>query len=300
VRIDTGVQQCDVITPFYDPMIAKLIVWDETRELALTRMRRALSEYQVVGVTTNIAFLKRLVTSPSFVNANLDTSLIEREKEWLLEEDSGAPDEACLVATLAAILLESDGERDVSSLHSPWAMRDGWRLCACLKRTFKFVRNEREYSVLVEYLAGAYRMTLGARSFVIRGDRKLEGALTVVIDGNQFHATVIEVEGAYHVFFEGESYLYRLLDPLAFDVAEGAEEHSLVAPMPGRLVTLLVQPGDDVEEGTPLLMLEAMKMEYTVMAPTAGRVQSFLFAAGDQVPEGAQLMHFERAMKSES
>ena len=314
VRIDTGVQEGDGITPFYDPMIAKLIVWDETRELALARMSRALSEYQIVGVVTNIEFLKRLVTSPSFVEANLDTSLIEREREWLLNEATEAPDEACLIAVLAALLSEgrvnSKGnvERGLDDPHTPWAMRDGWRLGSSLKRTFQLVQKDREYAVLVEYLAGAYRMTLtqGSASvsasgpFAVRGEMRARGALTVAIDGSQFHATVIEAHGFYHVFFDGQSYVYRLLDPLAFDVEEDANEHSLAAPMPGRLVKLIVEPGVSVEKGAPLLMLEAMKMEYTIMAPAAGKVQSFFFAPGDQIPEGAQLLHFVRETEMES
>jgi 3-methylcrotonyl-CoA carboxylase alpha subunit len=295
VRVDTGVEQGDAITPFYDPMIAKLIVWDETRELALRSMTRALSEYQIVGVTTNVAFLQRLVASASFAGAVLDTSLIEREKHWLQAADSRAPDEAGLLAALAVLLHEWREELDSRKEgYSPWKIRDGWRMSSWLKRELVFLHGDVRWPILVEYLANAYRMRVGEQWFSVSGELGKNGALIATIEGNRIHAEVIEDRGSYHVFFDGCRHVYMLSDPLAFDVKENAEENSLLAPMPGRVVALVVGPGERVERGDALLVLEAMKMEYTIRAPGAGRVQAFLYAAGDQVAEGVQLLHFER------
>jgi len=295
VRVDTGVEQGDAITPFYDPMIAKLIVWDETRELALRSMTRALSEYQIVGVTTNVAFLQRLVASASFAGAVLDTSLIEREKHWLQAADSRAPDEAGLLAALAVLLHEWREELDSRKEgYSPWKIRDGWRMSSWLKRELVFLHGDVRWPILVEYLANAYRMRVGEQWFSVSGELGKNGALIATIEGNRIHAEVIEDRGSYHVFFDGCRHVYMLSDPLAFDVKENAEESSLLAPMPGRVVALVVDPEERVERGDALMVLEAMKMEYTIRAPGAGRVQAFLYAAGDQVAEGVQLLHFER------
>ncbi|HEX4650507.1 MAG TPA: biotin/lipoyl-containing protein, partial [Granulicella sp.] len=295
VRIDTGVEQGDAITPFYDPMIAKLIVWEETRELALRSMTHALSEYEIVGVTTNIAFLQRLVSSPSFAAALLDTSLIEREKNWLQGPESNAPIEALLLAALAVLLRERREElRSQKTSYSPWKIRDGWRMASSLNRALVFLQGEMRCSILVEYGADTYRMRIGDEHFCVNGEPEENGALIAIIDGHRIHAEVVEDSGSYHVFLDGCRHVYMLSDPLDVNLKEGAEESSLLSPMPGRVVEMTVAEGQRVERGDALLVLEAMKMEYTIRAPAAGRVQAFLYAAGDQVAEGAQLLHFER------
>jgi 3-methylcrotonyl-CoA carboxylase alpha subunit len=295
VRIDTGVAQGDAITSFYDPMIAKLIVWDETRELALSRMTYALSEYQIVGVTTNIAFLQRLVSSPSFCDAVLDTSLIEREKDWLQAADSSVPAEFGLLAALAVLLRERREELESQrESYSPWKLRDGWRMASSLQRELVFLQGDMRWPIRVEYSTVAYRMRVGEQWFSVSGELEASGALVATIEGNRVHAEVVEDRGSYHVFFATCRHVYMLLDPLAFDLKENAEESSLLAPMPGRVVALAVGPGERVQRGDALLVLEAMKMEYTIRAPAAGRVESFLYAAGDQVAEGVQLLHFDR------
>jgi 3-methylcrotonyl-CoA carboxylase alpha subunit len=295
VRIDTGVEQGDAITPFYDPMIAKLIVWEETRELALRSMTHALSEYEIVGVTTNIAFLQRLVSSPSFAAALLDTSLIEREKNWLQGPESNAPIEALLLAALAVLLRERREElRSQKISYSPWKIRDGWRMASSLNRALVFLQGEMRCSILVEYGADTYRMRIGDEHFCVNGEPEENGALIAIIDGHRIHAEVVEDRGSYHVFLDGCRHVYMLSDPLDVNLKEGAEESSLLSPMPGRVVEMTVAEGQRVERGDALLVLEAMKMEYTIRAPAAGRVEAFLYAAGDQVAEGAQLLHFER------
>jgi len=295
VRVDSGVEQGDTISSFYDPMIAKLVVWDETRELALSRMTRALQSYQIVGVTSNVDFLNRIITSHSFREAILDTSLIEREAEWLHAAHRETPNEASLLAALA-VLVQEDGQthRADAGLSSPWEIRDGWRIAGSFSRSMTFTHRDQQHTIVVDYGSGCYRMTLAERSFVVNSERASTPELIATIDGHRQHASVVESVGRYFIFLNDERYVYQWIDPLAQYTSVDVHETGFAAPMPGRIVALLVAPGARVTTGESLLVLEAMKMEYTVKAPAAGTVHSFLVAAGDQVSEGASLLEFER------
>ena len=290
IRIDSGVEQGDSITPFYDPMIAKLIVWDETRELAVRRMQNALDEFQIVGVTSNVGFLHRLVSSPSFSNANLDTGLIDREKEFVWPQASAAPDRAIVLAALAIVLRE----RGAAKANSPWARNDGWRLNATYTRRLAFTEADHAYTAVVEYGPRDLCISVGTSTHLVSGELQQHGRINAIIDGQRVHATVIMHHGRSHVFIAGQSYVLAYIDPLEVAAEGHSKESSLLAPMPGRVIAQVVQPGDPVEQGAPLMILEAMKMEYTIHAPAAGNVESFHFAVGDQVTEGAELLHFNR------
>jgi 3-methylcrotonyl-CoA carboxylase alpha subunit len=291
VRIDSGVEQGDAITPFYDPMIAKLIVWDETRELAVQRMNDALAGWRIVGVANNVEFLRRLVTSRSFREAELDTELIEREKEWIWRKDAATADTPVVLAALGVVL----GEREAKGRENlPWAWRDGWRLNGSYKRRLIFKRGERELSAEVEYRAKDYGISIGTAHYPVSAEAGENGSIAAVIDGRRVHGTVISWRGRVHVFYADQSCVLTYVDPLEIAVQGHSSESSLLAPMPGRVIAQLAKAGDRVEKGTPLLVLEAMKMEYTIHAPDAGRVESFHFAVGDQVTEGAELVHFNR------
>ena len=296
VRVDAGVEAGDAITSFYDPMIAKLIVWDETRALALSRMHRALSEFEVVGVTTNVAFLERLITSSSFAEGRLDTSLIEREKDWLAEEADTDHTEHALLAALALLLREDTGEND----SSPWAQRDGFRLLGSLHRTITLTSKRKAQTIRVTYHRHSFNMELNGVDYAVSGSFERADELTATINNHRVHATVVIAHNILHVFHQGRSEAFSGHDPLAFREDESASEGSLVAPIPGLLTALLVKPGDLVEKSAPLLVLEAMKMEYTIVAPASGRVRTFFFGVGDKVSEGTQLLEFLPAKDSAS
>ncbi len=293
VRIDSGVEQGDSITPFYDPMIAKLIVWDQTRELACRRMAAALGEFQIVGVTNNISFLQHVVTSPSFISANLDTDLIEREKDWIWPEHGPTPDTAIVLAVLDIVL----GEREAAATlepNSPWARHDGWRLNGSYKRRFDLTREDNTSVAVVEYCRKGYRISIGSANYSVDGKAVENRRLDATIDGQRVQATVISYHGHSHVFLDGQSYVLTYIDPLEIAAEGHSKESSLLAPMPGRVIAQLVQTGELVGKGAALMVLEAMKMECTIHAPAAGRVGSFHFAVGDQVTEGVELLHFNR------
>ncbi len=297
VRVDTGVEEGDEISPFYDPMIAKLIVWDENRDQACARMLQALADYRVVGVANNIDFLSRLVACPAFAHADLDTGLIERERAYLFPEGEATPAEVFLVAALAELLRETarahEAARRDPDPRSPWHARDGWRLNATAVRALMFRVDDAQHTVQVAYRGDGYTLTLDGRAVQARGELDARGQLRVELDGTRMDANVIAAGRMRHVFLHGRSWQLAAVDPLHFAGEGGGAEGGLLAPMPGKIIALVAEPGSRVAKGAPLLILEAMKMEHTINAPAAGLVKAYRYAVGDQVGDGAELVEFE-------
>ena len=303
VRVDTGFEQGDEITPYYDPMIAKLIVWDVDRHAALARMRQALADYRIVGVSTNIDFLSRLVACPAFANADLDTGLIERSRDFLFPAQSDPPSSVFFVAAVAGLLREYAAALARASHSgdpwSPWSLHDGWRLNIQPRRTLTYRSGDTRHEVLVAYAADGWRLTLGNESVLARGrvldSGQFAGQLAVELDDRRLVASVVAVteKQERHVFLNGTNYVILRDDPLHLVAAGGAQGGGLTAPMPGKVIALLAAVGQRVDKGAPLLILEAMKMEHTITAPKNGRVKAFHYAAGDQVADAAELVDFE-------
>ena len=298
VRVDTGVEQGDEVTAWYDPMIAKLIAWDHFREGALKHLSAALLEFQVVGVKTNLQFLHRLVNTPSFTAPELDTDLLEREREHLFAEEAPAPEEACLFAVLSLLSAEADDARKTDAA-SPWSRADGWRLASTLSRRFSLTSVSQLCDVLVTYTTYGYTMSVAEKQFNVRLEMSdVVGAtqeLTATIDGHRMTAAIVRLADTLHVYLAGNAWEYQWQNPLAAATANTVEESTILSPMPGIVSAVLIEPGVFVEKDTPIIVLEAMKMEFTIVAPAAGHVREFLYAQGDQVPEGTQLFQFEPA-----
>ena len=297
VRVDTGVEEGDEITPFYDPMIAKLIVWDESRDGALARMRQALADYQVAGLTTNIDFLSRLVACPAFAGADLDTGLIERQKDFLFPAAQPVPRDTLLVATVGELLWEQHAAKLAAKTsgdpYSPWHARDGWRMNLSSARTISFKDGETLVDAQVRYRRDQWEITLAGETTLARG-KKLDGdRFAVELDDRRLIASVVAVDDKRSIFLQGATYTLLRDDPLHRVDAGDSHGGGLTAPMPGKVVALLAQPGQKVDKGTPLLILEAMKMEHTITAPAAGIVKAFCYATGEQVADGAALVEFE-------
>jgi len=297
VRVDTGVEEGDEITPHYDPMIAKLIVWDEHRDAALARMRKALADYQVAGVTTNIDFLSRLVACPAFAGADLDTGLIERQKDFLFPATQAVPRDALLVATVGELLWEQHAAKQAARTGgdpwSPWHARDGWRMNLSSARTISFRDGEALVDAQVRYGDAQWAITIAGETTLARG-KKLDGdRFAVELNDRRLMASVVAVDDKRSLFLQGSTYSLLRDDPLHRVDAGDSHGGGLTAPMPGKVVALLAQPGQKVDKGTPLLILEAMKMEHTITAPAAGTVKNFCYAAGEQVSDGAELVEFE-------
>ncbi|MET4681753.1 acetyl/propionyl/methylcrotonyl-CoA carboxylase subunit alpha [Stenotrophomonas rhizophila] len=294
VRVDAGVEQGDAITPFYDPMIAKLIVWDVDRDAALRRMQQALAECEVVGVTTNAAFLRRLVMTDSFTQAKLDTALIEREQAALAPNDGDSDPALWALAAIAGVATSEAAHRDARDPHSPWQAQDGWRLGAAAARALTLEHRGAQRSVAVQ--GAGEQWTVHMDGNALQGSGRLAGDALRVQIGEQLHrATVIRDGNELYLFGSEGVQRFTLHDPVSEADQSVADAGSLVAPMPGRIVATLVAPGTAVKRGAPLLVLEAMKMEHTLQAPADGTVQGYRVKAGDQVGDGAVLVDFEAA-----
>jgi len=294
VRVDSGVREGDAITPFYDPMIAKLIVHGADREEALGRMARALRDCEAVGLHTNAAFLQRIVACKPFAEADLDTGLIERHHDTLFAPQ--ASPRAALALACAALLAR---ERDMQAGGaSPWAALPNWRLNAGYRRTIEWRALERETDVTVAYEDGAAGQRLAAGDAAAQPFAWSRGAtpldFDVTLDGVRSSGRVYADGDTFHVFTQGaaEAFEWRNLIAHAGDTEHGGGR--LTAPMPGKVIAVLVEPGQAVEAGTPLIVMEAMKMEHTIGAPAAGVVAEILYAVGDQVADGAQLLVMEQ------
>ncbi|HTO47135.1 MAG TPA: acetyl/propionyl/methylcrotonyl-CoA carboxylase subunit alpha [Burkholderiales bacterium] len=299
VRIDTGVAAGDEISPHYDPMIAKLIVWDRDRPAALARMRAALEAFRVVGLTTNVGFLGRLVASRAFASADLDTGLIERSREELFSPPAPASDETLALATLAELLRHDREAREHAAASgdpwSPWGECDGWRLNQDNHHIFVFSEGEHQVAVTAHYRKGTYEVELpGGRRILSGGETGAHG-LRAWIDGAVVEGTVVRSGAAIDVFHGTERHSLEVHDPWLAEVEGDAHAGGLAAPMPGKVIAVLVAAGASVERGAPLVIMEAMKMEHTITAPAAGTVKEVLYAVGEQVAEGAELIRFDAA-----
>jgi 3-methylcrotonyl-CoA carboxylase alpha subunit len=300
VRVDTGVAAGDEISPHYDPMIAKLIVWDRDRPAALRRMRDALGAFEIVGPTTNVGFLARLVQCAPFAAADLDTGLIERARAELFPPPAAVPDEVLALAT-AAELARLGREARAHAVASgdpwsPWSECDGWRLNQDNHHVFVFKEGERQHAVTVHYRpGGAFEVELPGGRRVLRCESVGASGVRAWLDDESIAATVVRSGEAIDVFHAGERHRFELHDPWLAEVEAEAHGGGLTAPMPGKVIAVLVDAGAKVERGAPLLIMEAMKMEHTIMAPAAGAVKEILYGVGDQVAEGAELIRFDAA-----
>jgi 3-methylcrotonyl-CoA carboxylase alpha subunit len=273
-------------------MLAKLIVWGRDRDEALAHMAQALSEYQVVGLATNIAFLKRLVESQPFSQADLDTGLIERHQEALFP-----PAQAASLQTLAlaaASLLTSERSAG-SAANDPWSDTSGWRMNGALRRQLDFADESHAYPVAIGYRQNGWTLGCGGTPVAMTLVERNGAHIVLKLDGATVRGTVVRDGDVFHVFTAGMHVVLDYNDPLAHAGAAEAEGGRLTAPMPGKIVAVLVVKGQNIEKGAPLLIMEAMKMEHTIAAPANGMVEELLYAVGDQVAEGAQLLAFKAA-----
>ncbi len=297
IRVDGGVRTGDTITPFYDPMIAKLIVHGADRDQARARMLQALAQTQAVGVQTNVAFLSRLMRDSAFAAADLDTGLIERQRATLLPEPT--PADAATLALATAAVLASQGQAQ-SAPHAaapadPWDTRDGWRLGGRYQRQLQWIDNGETRHVGVARQGADWTLDSGdgARPFAWRAEQATGPArvLRITLDGRERAGTVVLHADKAHVFGDGGARALDLYDPLAHaQDTQGDHGGGLTAPMPGKIISIAVKAGDSVAKGQPLLVMEAMKMEHTISAPADGKVEELFYAVGDQVTEGAELV----------
>ena len=293
VRVDSGVRQGDTISPYYDSMVAKLIVHGETREQALARLDAALAQTHIVGLATNVQFLRHVVQSRSFAQADLDTALIVREGEVLFDQERvGLPLAAASV--VAHTLLQEQAVQAASSTPQGWldpfARRDGWRAHGVTLRHFEFEFHGQRHGAQLTYLHdGALHLQIGTESGLLQMTPGEHG-LDLQFAGQRQRVQVWRSGEVAHVFLNRGATQITVIDALAHAGEAPLEGGRLTAPMPGKVVSFAVQAGDTVAKGQVLAVMEAMKMEHTIAAPADGVVTELLYAPGDQVAEGAELL----------
>ena len=285
VRVDSGVRQGDAISPFYDPMVAKLIVYGDTREQALARLDVALSQVQIVGLATNVQFLRHVARSHSFVQARLDTALIPREEAVLFHQEKVGLPLAAAAAVAQALI-----EERATATADPFSQRDGWRSHGVHTRRFGLEFHGQAHTALLQYLHdGALHLQVGDVSGVLLF-RCVAAGIDLQFAGQRQTVNVWRQGETDHVFCALGATQILAVDLLAHAGEVHAEGGRLTAPMPGKVVSFSVKAGDKVHKGQALAVMEAMKMEHTIAAPVDGTVEELLYAPGDQVTEGAELL----------
>ena len=297
VRIDTGVREGDAISRYYDPLLAKLITWGEDRPAALRRLKAALAAFRVVGVTTNVAFLQRVIAHEAFASGRIDTGLIARHHAALLPPPSAPSARVLAVAALGELAslraAAAAAARASSDPASPWHAVDTWWL------------NSEEHAITLLFEAGGaiypVRLRTDGNAVALHVDGgdiaatvASSGAeLRLQLDGVELVADIVAQGEDRYVYCAGEMHRLRLVDPLAHSGDEEPHAGHLMAPMSGSVVAVLVKPGETVSKGAPLLVLEAMKMEHTITAPADGKVSAVHYRCGEQVSEGAVLIDLD-------
>lgn len=293
VRVDTGVVQGDEVGVFYDPMIAKLIVWDENRDRALQRLASALAEYRIVGVTTNISFLRRLATHEAFVRQELSTNFIEQHRSSLFADLDSELNTLLPVAALYLTLRRRAVPTPTQDSTSPWHALDSWRMNARSVQIETLVVDEVEHSLVVEATGtDSYKVTFAETSYAVSGSLD-DTNLIVTLDGHRQQAKVVDLDGQISLFTELASLVFSEQAPDLGEEVAHDDGSGFKAPMNGTVVDILVQAGEQVSAGDTLVIMEAMKMEQAIKAPVAGLVSEVFYKKGDLVDGGADLLTFE-------
>ena len=311
VRIDTGVRQGDEVSVFYDPMISKLIVWDKDRHKALQRLTKALSEYYISGITTNIDFLHRLANCEPFKKADIDTHFIEKNHDEIFHSKTNnkksAKEEIYYLAALYC-LLEQAQNAAANSIHSkdpnsPWHSGDAWRLNEPNNHRLTLNINDQVIDIAAEQLSSKlsqkpsstpssrFAITINGQTLLVQGVLT-NNQLNANINGHQSHVTIADNNGDYQLFTDSSAIRFNRVLPDLGEANDTGHAGGLAAPMNGTMVALLVEAGSVVKKGAALVVMEAMKMEHTIRAPQNGTVIEFYFQPGNLVDGGAELLNF--------
>ncbi|MBN9586516.1 MAG: acetyl/propionyl/methylcrotonyl-CoA carboxylase subunit alpha [Afipia sp.] len=290
LRIDAGYTEGKTVSPNYDAMLAKVIAWAPTRDLAISRLNRGLEETDVRGVITNIPFLSALITHPDVRANRIDTSFIERELAKLTPAET-ALTELELGAAVGAIL-QSEKIAAGRDAHSPWRA-SGWTAVGMRQRNFVFRQAEGERRVALRYGSGSSVLAIDGRELSFASSASARGGLDLVLDGVRHHVAGLLDGHEVYVRTRNGRFEVHWVDPFGTEDEEQAGADRVVAPLPGTVVALLVEEGAAVEKGAAILTLEVMKMEQTLRAPFAGTVKQLKCKVGDIVAEGVELAEIE-------
>ncbi len=299
VRIDTGVQQDDHISVYYDPLITKLIVCDDTRQQAVHRLQQALNECHIVGLPTNIEFLKKIIMNDHFVKEHLETEFIDKYHNELLNRAETISDYTLLLATLYLLLQQK--HQTILKAHisadpcSPWHDVNSWQLNLPPRQQLHLYHKQYNFKAIVSHDIDHYTIELATGTYTAKGNLIKKHHLEAQINNQYIHATIISEHNKLHLFYQGLHQQLELKREIAAGEVTEQNTGHLNAPMPGTVVAILIKPGTKVEQGTGLLVIEAMKMEHTIFAPSRGTVSAMHYKVGDRVDEGVELLEFKES-----
>jgi 3-methylcrotonyl-CoA carboxylase alpha subunit len=290
VRVDTGVVENDEVSPFYDPMIAKLIVWDESRDRAISRMLRALDDYRIAGVTTNLSFLTSLTEHPAFKAAELDTNFINQHQASLFAPSNKQDNQALVLAAL--FIMEQQKAPVTSGISSsPWQYSHGWRLNETPTVLLTLLQGEATHQLIIREQQQHYVVELQGQQLccqaVLKGDE-----LSATLGDHKTKVRVSRYQDTISVFIKHHRYDFIYRTEVTPELDGSEHTGSLTAPMNGTIVAVITKAGAMVKVGDTLIIMEAMKMEYSIKAPKNGVVNAVFYAAGDLVKDGAELVDF--------
>ena len=303
VRVDTGVVEGDEVSVFYDPMIAKLVVWGENREIALKRLISALGDYYIDGVSTNIDFLKRVATHPAFVAAELTTTFVEKHHDSLFSatsedaasDDAASDDTQVNIPVMALLSLLNRKVSRSDKTPSVWSTVGAWRANANHTEILTLLCNQEEVHVGVKHqrhgTEDAWELSVGDNSYNVKG-KLVDSALHATINGYKSTFTYSDNDGVFTLFNKDTHAKFSLISASLGDDNDDNGDANFSAPMNGTIVAHLVEKGVLVKKGEPILVMEAMKMEHSIIAPHDGAVEEFFFNPGELVDGGATLLAF--------
>ena len=297
VRVDSGIQQGDVVSVHYDPMLAKLVCWASSRDACITRVRQALYQYHILGVTTNLNFIEAIMASPAFMAGTVDTRFVERTLAEILAVFTPS-DESILLLSALAWLREQEYTAQAMARHngvpcSPWAVTDNWRLNAVAPQAIELLSAGKTHHLTVTQQIGYDEITMQQRCYRVSSEWLTTDELLAHCEGRQLRAKVLRYKQFFIVYYQGLRYTVALPNSsVAADAVSNQQAGALMAPTPGTIVDILVKPGSVVECGDHLVVISAMKMEHTIVAPHKGVIAAIRYAVGDLIEEGAQLLTF--------
>ena len=298
LRIDTGVRTGDEVSFYYDPMVAKVIAWGQDRAQASRRLADALDGIEVVGIITNASYLARLCRHDAFLKGEVHTGFIEEHGEGLKPPSASVDPNALAIAAIS-ILKRQHQSREASPIvsadpRSPWYQTDNWRLNTTGYQSFKFRVDKQDYPVKVmRHIFDQYTLIIDEKTVGISGEYVGDNEWRVTVDGMQTRATVVRAKETLIVFYRAQRHDITHVDPLIEEGDVGLDSGRLTAPLPGKIISIAVQPGEKVSRGTTLLVLEAMKMEHNIVASSSGTVAEVRYQVGDLVDEEAELIVLE-------
>lgn len=290
VRVDTGFVQNDTITSYYDPMMAKLIVWGENRLTAIQHLEQALEKFYVIGVKNNIAFLKTIIQEPAYKSGNLSTNFIPQFMSTYDTQSSDEIPNAISPYSLLATLYEATESTNTSD---PWSQTDAWQMNLPKQKNIQFSINNDLQAFNVIWNEQDIHIQHKHDSVLISHYDRKPDFIRAKINNIDYHAKIFKQENALFLLTSKGIFPFHYFDPESTYDKEDNASGELVAPMPGLVVALHVEVGQLVKKGQSLIVMEAMKMEHTLCAPHAGSVKEIYFQVGSQVGDGDELMAIE-------